>query len=184
MNFLASGNDLPHPKKVWKHLIRAVRLKLSRLARVSKSISSIKRRNNLSHYSCATRRCRNRHHQQHHLPVYHSTKPRQLAQTNHGCSTRISDVGASRKSLANHYDERHRFDDDDDGEVEKEDDQGVNDHSAPENEEGIGENRRMALQLHVVDIRAEEFIEKFHERLRLERQRSAEEYLQMLCRGV
>lgn len=174
MRFLDFGNDLPHPKKVWKHFIQAVRSKLSP-ERKSKSISSntTRRRNSLSHYfRNTTRRCHYCQHKQHQFPLYHSTKQRHLAKstftTNHVVHVHSgsTDFGAARKSLANHKeDETQRFDYDDDDE-----DGGHNYQNAPGDEEGVA-----VSPLHdVVDVRAQEFIEMFYERLRLERQQSVE----------
>lgn len=169
-------------KKVWKHLVYAVRSKLRLVDRKPKVLKDTNQRN-LSIYS--SQRSNYHHHYHHHYHHYHYTYQDQqhVGKCNNinSCgicmedvfySAKMHQVGANSSEggrvVVNHKLEGH-------------------DHHE-ENGHGDGfttssSSSTTMVQLNGVDAEAEKFIDSFYQKLSLERQKSTEEFFAMLNRG-
>ncbi|GMN51667.1 hypothetical protein TIFTF001_020812 [Ficus carica] len=151
--FTSRDNNLPHPKKVWKHFTHAVR---SRLFCFGIPKTCLCKRRRLLLCSSKAGICYH-HHKQHHFPPCHGPDHRHLSQ--------ISSQPFGDDQVEGHYYQ-----------------------NAPGQELVLGEAFRgeegeNGNLDNVVDLKAQEFIEDFYERLKLERHQSWEEYKKMLARG-
>ncbi|EXB63266.1 hypothetical protein L484_012456 [Morus notabilis] len=175
-----NSDNLPHLKKVWKHFMHAVRSRLYCLGIPKTSLSKHNtKRRRFSLCSSKPEVCCG-HPRQHHFPPCHRPNSRHLSQ-------RIL-PGREREEETQGFGGDHE--------------EGRNYQNAPGEEQVLGDafegeegengnfvdgfttSSSSSSSLHVVDVKAQEFIEDFYERLKLERQHSREEYYKMLARGT
>ena len=163
-----SGDDLPHPKKVWKCFTRAVRSRIDCLAIPKMSINNKNCVINIQH--CCHCCCSCHHHARkfstcHDLNQCYSVRPSKTVNKRQCFRGEKPDGGKNYKIA---HEEKSSF-----GEALMGDEDGEN-----------GNLEDSPSERHAIDVRAQEFIESFYDRLKLERQKSVEEYFDMLTRSA